>query len=1117
MDGRSESINSTSARCHGISSSSGGRFECWHVLMRLLLLIVLASALVPFAESQTTGSIEGTVSDPSGSAIPKATVQLTQEQTRVVTDSATNSSGYFLFENLPPGTYDIKVNQQGFESAVIKGLILDIASRLRKNVGLQVGNIASSVTVQANPIQVDTSNGTVNAVITRDQISTAVLNGRNYERLAMLLPGAAYQSTSDELYQAGLNAPGSPVSINGLNAISSGWFVDGAYDVNVGNGNANTHVPVLDTIDEIQVQTANYSAKYGTTGGSVINAVTRSGTSVFHGSAYEYFRNSAMDARNFFSPTVTPLKQNEWGFTLGGPVILPHYTKRDRTFFFYSEDWRVRSNPSVSTTATPTEAMRAGDFSAEATRLKLPIIDPKTKAPFPNNQIPAGRIDPNALLLLDTYFPLPNYTSPNGGFQNYINNGVGTLSPRTDTGKLDHNLTDNIRLSFTIANDSIHTLQPNLAEGNFLFPVIRQREATTGLNGNAHASFTLSPTTTNEFTFAFKRYNTNLFLQDDGAPSVRPSGLNIQDFYPGANTLNLAPGLVFNGGWSSAGTSQLPLTPATDDNNILTDNFGHISGDHTLQFGGTWFGYFKTQALFNTTQGTYTFTGQFTNDPIADFMLGLARAYTEGAARFTRTYLFNQSEWYVQDDWRVSKKLTLNLGVRVFVMPMVHEEQNRVNSFLPSLYNPTEAPTLSSSGVLIPSANYNSLNGLAMAGQNGIPAGFADTYVGVGPRLGFAYDPRGDGKMAIRGGYGISYLNAGNDLNSDALNTNPPFSQNANLINVPLSDPAAGTPNALAPVSLGAINPNFKRPMVQSYSLTVQREVPSQFLVSAGFVGTRSTNNETWVDINSPAFVAPAGYNFDPRLNAGYNTNLLRQYQGYGAITQVNSGINSIYNSLQTTFQRRFASGLALQGSYTFSKVLGETLTSRTPSLQNPLNWRADYGPTDFDRTHVFTVNYIYVLPFLRGRHDYLGQIFGDWELSGLLTAQSGLATTAALSTGTQGLATRPNATGLSVSGPQIIAQWFNTAAFSAPAAGFFGDAGVGTVRGPGMIIWDSSLSKQFPIHERLKVRLRGEFFNVLNHTNWSTVSTTLGSGTYGEITAARDPRKVQVSARLDF
>jgi hypothetical protein len=1081
--------------------------------VRLLLVI---SASISFLPAQTTGSIEGTVSDPSQLAIPNAAVTVRQEQTGVETRTTTNGSGYYLFADLPGGVYEIGVSQQGFKAYSVHGVKLDIASRVRRDVTLEIGSVSDSITVQASAAQVETSNGTVSSVITHEQIATAVLNGRHYSRLAMLLPGAVYQSSSDELSGAGLNAVGSPVSINGLSATSSGWFVDGAYDVNVGNGSANTHVPVIDSIEEVQVQTANYTARYGTTGGAIISAVTRSGTNTFHGSAYEYLRNSAMDARNFFSPTVTPLKQNQFGFTIGGPVILPHYNKnRNKTFFFLSEDWRKRSTPSVTLTATPTAAMRAGDFSAEAARLGLPLLDPATNAPFPNNQIPASRINQNAALLLKTYFPLPNYSG--GGFQNYLNNGVGTLSPRTDTGRLDHNLNDRIRLSFTIANDDIRTLQSNIAEGSFFFPVLRQQEATTGVNGNVQASFTISPHTTNEVSYAFKTYNVNLFLVDSGAPAVRPSGLTIKDFYPGANTLNLAPGLTFSGGWSSAGTSQLPLSPATDSNFIVSDNFSHVIGKHTLQAGVSVFHYYKTQALFNSTQGTYNFTGQYTNDPIADLLLGLARTYTQGQQRFTRTYLLNQVELYAQDDWRASRKLTFNFGLRVFVMPALHEEQDRVDSFLPSQFDPAKAPTLTSAGVLVPTPNYSPTNGLVVAGQNGVPRGFADNFTGLGPRFGFAYDPSGDGKMAIRGGYGISYLNVGNDLNADALNTNPPFSQNASLVNVSLDDPSNGTPNTLAPVSLGAFNPGFKRPMVQSWSLTMQRELPGQFLASIGYVGTRGTNFETWLDLNSPAYVPPAGAQFDPRINAGFNTNLLRPFQGYAAITQVNSGINSVYNSLQASFQRRFSSGLALQGAYTFGKTLGQTSSTRNPTLQDPLNWRLDYGPVDFDRTHVFSMNYIYALPFLKGRHDLLGAIAGGWELSGFLTFQSGLAQSAAISTGKQGLATRPDATGVSVDGPRSKTQWFNTAAFAAPAPGFFGNAGTGTVRGPGFAILDSSLSKQFPIRERVKFRLSGEFYNVLNHTNWSNVVTTVGNGSYGQITAARDPRKVQIGARVEF
>jgi len=1066
--------------------------------------------------AQTTASLEGMVRDPSQAAIPNAQVKATNEATKVVSSTKTNSDGLFLFGNLPIGTYDLSVAQPGFKAASVKGIVLDLTARVRHDIQLEVGDTQQSVTVSDTAAAVQTAEGTVSSVITSEQISTAVLNGRNFTRLASLMPGAVYQSSSDELYQAGLNSPGSPVSMNGLNAISAGWFMDGAYNMNVGNGQAVQHIPSLDSIQQVQVQTANYSARYGTAGGAIVNAVTKNGTAQFHGNAYEYLRNNDFDARNFFNPKVSPLKQNNFGFSIGGPVVLPHYNHdRNKTFFFWNEDWRYRNNATTLPTATPTAAMRTGDFQAEAARLGKPILDPATNAPFPNNIIPSNRIDPNAAILLANYFPLPN--NPGGGFQNYLNNGVGKLDPRSDTFRIDQNFSDRIRAFFTLAHDNIQVTAPyvQLLNSSF-FPTIYQNESTTSYTGSGNVTLILSPKSTNEVQYSFKVFDVNLLLQDNTATQTRPSNLKIQDFYPGANSFNLIPNISFGQGWGPIGTSVLPLSPATDETRILSDNYTYVLGRHTLQAGGLWFHYTKNQAVNNQTQGSYAFSGIFTNDAMADFLLGSAATYSESNARFIRQYNFDQTEWYVQDDWRASKGLTLNLGWRMYVLPMVKVGGNQMTSFLPSTYNAAHAPQITSAGVLVPTANYDPLNGIVQAGKNGVPSGFAGTYLGWAPRFGFAYDPTGTGRTAIRGGYGISYLNAGND--DSALVLNPPYNVAVSLVNVPLSNPSQGTPKAAAPVSLNAFSPSFARPRIQSWSFTVQHEFAGQILASVGYVGTRGSNYELWYDHNSPAFIPPAGYSFDPRINTNsVNVNTIRPFIGYGSITTFDSGMGSNYHSLQLTSQRRFAKGFAVQGSYTFGKTLGETQTRRDEQVQNPLNWRAEYGPVNFDATHVFSMNYIWDIPFLQNKNSLAGYILGSWQLSGFFTAQSGLALTPGLSVPTSGLATRPNTTGQSPSGPHTLTQWFNTAAFTAPPAGFFGNSGTGVLRGPGLWDWDSSVSRVFPIYERFRLKLSGEFFNMLNHPNWSGVSTSLGSGNYGRVTSARDPREIQLSLRLDF
>jgi len=348
--------------------SAAGKAETEHFgdsnMTGRLKRLIFAAALLLYPvglPAQTVGSLEGTVTDTSGPPMPNAIVVIHNEATGVEVRLTTNEAGYYRSPDRPSGTYTIEVDQAGFKRERVSGINIDVNSQVRRDLTLAIGDISESVQVQASAVQVNTTSGTVATTITTEQIQTAVLNGRHYSRLAMLVPGAVYNSGSDELAGAGLSQTSSPFSINGLNNKSAGWFVDGAYDMNVGNGEANTHVPPIDSIGEVQIQTANYSARYGTTGGAVITSVTKSGASAFHGSAYEYLRNNVMDARNFFAQNNPPLRQNQYGFSIGGPVLLPRYNRnRNKTFFFWNEEWRKRRNALTSLTITPTDALRSG-------------------------------------------------------------------------------------------------------------------------------------------------------------------------------------------------------------------------------------------------------------------------------------------------------------------------------------------------------------------------------------------------------------------------------------------------------------------------------------------------------------------------------------------------------------------------------------------------------------------------------------------------------------------------------------------------------------------------------------------------------------------------------------
>lgn len=1079
-------------------------------VMQLVLLLSAAS----FVSAQTTGVITGTVSDPSGAVVPAATVTVRNTETGEERNVQTNSSGVYAAFALPVGRYDITATATGFKKASRAGIQLNVADKLAVNFTLSVGTQAETVEVSGATPTVQTEQADMSTVVSSRQMTDLATNGREFTSLQQLIPGAS-RTMGDE-GGTGFNSSRG-FAVNGQREESSGFQVDGVENTDMGNGVGLLTSPGMETIGEFKMQTSNYSAEYGTAGGASLLVVTRTGTKDFHGAAYDFFRNDALNARYSFANKIPSLRYNNFGYRLGGPVFIPHLynTDRSRTFFFFAEEWRKKRTQDTFLAATPTAAMRGGDFSAESARIGKPIVDPTTNQQFAGNQIPMNRMDPNALLLLQNNFPMPNQA----GFLNYNLNAPNSDDWRQETVNVTHQLTGNTQLQVRYIQDTEVQKQSGVLWSSQSFPNIGSTVNLPGHSFLAKATTSISSTMLNEVSYD---YASNYGSKDKGAVSLQgaytaPAGLNIPHlFQPPSGAPNKVPNLNFSGGWGTIDTSYYPWW-AHHDIQSVTDNFSKVLGTHSLKFGGTYqHSVTPVQSQVNPAyQGGFNFSGVFTNDPISDFLLGYGASYSELAKVITPNYIYDQMELYAQDTWKVTQRLTLNIGVRYFYMPHVYEENNLISNFIPSSYDPAQAVTILPNGTIKPDSG-NPLNGIETP-QSGLPRGLVKNYPwNFGPRFGFAWDPTGKQKWSVRGGYGIGYYRVpGNDIYG--MVGNPPNAGVVQVFDPLLSNPAAGKAGAQNPVSLTTLDYDYKTPMVQTYSFDIQREIAPGSVLDVGYVGTQGRHLDRARNINQPPPFG--GYDFNPLLNTNsIPAALIAPYPGYSSIQQRENTASSSYNALQVSFKRRMSKGLLFETAYTWSKTITDASAfAETP--QNSYNLRAERGLASFDRPHVLVLNYIYDLPFFRAQHGFAGEAFGGWEISGITQFQSGQPINIGVTGGTFGLAARPDVVpGVDPnSGPHTAAVWFNTAAFSAPAYGFFGNAGRNIVRGPGIQTWDLSLFKTFKFGERFSYQLRGDAFNAFNHTNLWNVSSSFGAGNFGQVTSAHEARVLQVSMKVEF
>jgi hypothetical protein len=1002
------------------------------------------------------------------------------------------------------------------------GIQLNVADRLRIDLTLEVGEVTELITVESGAIQIQTETSEMGEVIEGRQITELAINGRNFVSLATLTTGVSNQ-TGDEV-GVGVTGGTGGVVINGQRGNYVNWLVDGAQNTDVGNQASLSTYPAVEALGEFRILTSNYSAEYGTAGSGIVAAATRAGGQDFHGTAYYFHRNDALDAAPFFAgyddegnKIKSPLKLHNFGYTIGGPFYIPGHYNEDKTkdFFFWSQEWRIRRRGSVVRAFTPTQAMRAGDFSA----FSDPVIDPVTGEQFDGNIIPADRINPESAKMLP-FFPMPNVNVTAGA--NTLDDQNFNLSPsvpqnfRQELIRWDHHFSDNVILMGRFIRDSFDDTPTTTLWTNQSFPNINATINTPGLNLIAKLTHLMNPTLVHEFNFNWAGNNIDIIMNGQ---YQRPADLEIPELFP-ENRDNRIPNMIMGQGWGNLNTGSWPWNNLND---LWTfdDKWTWTRGDHSLRFGGLFTWQRKNQDAFGPTQGQFNFDGQFTGFAVADLLLGTANTYNELDIQREGLYRYWQMEAFIQDDWKVSNNLTVNLGLRYFLMPHLYEKNNDVTVFVPSAYDPGQAVELDpDSGAIIPDSG-DPLNGVVRAGTGGVPKNLTQTSkTDFAPRLGFAWDLTGEGRLIMRGGYGIGYYRTEGNDTYNFIN-NPPFAQNVSINNPLIDDLTAGASGDEFPAGMSRFEDTFDPPRIQQWSFGFQFDTSKMLrdsMFEISYVGAHTSGLPLNRNINQPA--AFQGFDFNPAINEGtIATNYLRPFIGFANIDQRETSGRSNYNSLQVGFNKRYSAGFKFQVAYTFGKA-SNTATNFGSNPQNPYNAEADYGLADWDVTHSASINFIWELPVFRDQQGFAGHVLGGWQLSGILLFQSGTPRSIGLNVANTGLATRADLSG-SVEGPKTIEQWFNTAAFSQPVWGFYGNGGRNIVRGPGVNKWDISLFKntRFPWFggETANLQFRAEFFNMPNHAIFVGVSNNFGSGDFGKLTSTRDPRIIQLGLKLEF
>jgi len=1101
-------------------------------LRSLMCVLVVVGAALTLHAQQITASIQGSISDPSGAVVQDATVTARQAETGLARATITSHDGSYLLVELPVGHYQLEVMAKGFQKYLRDGITLNVNQSATIPIRLTVGAETQQVEVTGDAQLIQTTTSSLGLVVSEQELLDLPLDGRNFSQLGLLQPGVV--PLTPGLKQAGGSLrDGQAYSVNGQRPESNNFLIDGANNVNSVDAGFVLKPPI-DAISEFRILSHNANAEFGQNTGSTTNIITRSGTNSFHGAAWEFLRNDAMDASDYSTHTVQPLKQNQFGATFGGPI------KKDRSFIFgYYEGFRNRQGETVAATV-PSLLQRKGNFSESCTAGFDPVTN-LCNNPSPSEQLYnflGGPIPGNQLTSLDPISKniLAFYPLPNQGLNSFIS--TESLSVNNDQFgvRFDQYLSPSDNLSLRYMFSGGPTTDPLSTSGANVpgFPVGENDRAQNALIQETHV---FSPSVVGVGRFSYLR---NKFLYDEHLNHQTPSSLGFQ-YEP---TLDLAAGPPFIqvGGYASVGD---PITgPRNTFQNTynVSGSVNWVRGRHDLKFGG---GFEKDQinALQGiATNGFFVFAPFPYSDAFASFLSGEPVVFLQGGGNLGRHIRGKALNFYAQDNFKVTPRFTLNVGLRYDLPYPYTETHNLQNLFVPGAQSK-----------ILPTAP----SGLLYPGDPGVPAGLIATQkTAFAPRAGFAWDPTGAGQWVISGGYGIFYepfYNGQGGPLQDPISAPPYLATPQASFPVNFPDPFNGVNEFdgrfSTPMTLLVVSPNLKLPYAQDWNLNIQRSIGNDWLVQFGYVGTSGTRLPRFIEAN------PAIYY--PGVSTENNVNQRRLYSGctltsppsvpcnYASVGEIAGIANSVYHGFETSVRKRFGHGLSFLASYTLSKSIDDVssfnitgsasqpVAGENDLAQNPFDLAAERGRSMFDSRHRLVLSYLWSIPFWREGNRWYQHVLGNWQLNGIVTMQSGTPFTVFDSTDVslQGQApeisgfssNRPNLVGDPNNGPRTPQEWFNTKAFqqvipdpNSPVQQF-GNEGRNVVQGPGYANWDFAAVKNIPITEGKQLQFRGELFNFLNRTNLRLPDSDISSPTFGQIQSDVGPRVIQVALKFLF